>query len=483
MGKKAKYNKIDLMKLFTYTIKRMWIVVLCAEIGFGASYLYTTRALPETYTASGTMYVNNGNPNLSEYQYTNSGDLSSAVQLIKTYMIVVKSDKVMSSILDHLISDYPDVTADYVSSTLSMASVSETGVVRVSSKANNAKLAKDIVNIVMDVAPDEIIRVVGAGKIEIIDYATVPIFPDAKNAINKGLVGALIGITFALGLILLLCLLDQKVVDANSLENNYALSNLASIRRQDIDGANPSSFLLTNNSQMDIVENYAKLRMNLFYTLINKESKTVVITSSISGEGKSTIASNLAISCSMGGKKVLLIDSDMRRASLNDIFEFDKNSRGLSDILVGNCDFESAIHRKIHENLDVLPAGHFPPNPAELLGSNQMIQLLKKLELAYDLVLLDMPPINIVSDPLALSTNVAGCLFVVRQNYSDYRDINKSLTSAQMTGLNVLGFVFYGERINQGSYYSHRYYKEYYKYNGYEARKESDIPVQQAMKE
>ena len=137
--------------------------------------------------------------------------------------------------------------------------------------------------------------------------------------------------------------------------------------------------------------------------------------------------------------------------------------------MVRNCKWQDAILKDVSETLDLLPAGHFPPNPAELLGSNEMSTLLKELENEYDLILLDMPPINIVSDPLVISNNVAGCLFVVRQNFTDHRDIRKSLIASEMTGMNVLGFVFYGESINQGGYYNRRYYKSYY--NKYDYRK------------
>ena len=118
--------------------------------------------------------------------------------------------------------------------------------------------------------------------------------------------------------------------------------------------------------------------------------------------------------------------------------------------------------KNIRGNVDLLPAGHFPPNPAELLGSNEMLALLKELEQVYDLILLDMPPINIVSDPLVLSNSVAGCIFVTRQDYSDHREIRKALIEAEMAGMNVMGFVFYGEDIKEAGYYSKKYYNKYY---------------------
>ena len=467
---KRRSNQVDLTKMLLYILAHLWLVVLFAELGFAARYLYTTRRLPETYTSSGTMYVNNGNPNLSDYQYTSANDLNSAVQLIKTYLVVVRSDKVMSAVTERLVDNHPGITAAAVSASVSMESVSETGVVAVKSTTNDPKLSADIVNAVMEIAPDEIIRVVGAGNVEILDYATVPILPNARNAVMIGLrYGASIGAAIAAAILAILYLLNQKITSAQDLKDNYELPILASIKRIDVSNPKADSYMLSNKSAMEIVENYAKLRMNLFYTLVGKGKNAVVVTSSISGEGKSTITSNLAISCAMSGKKVLLVDGDMRRASQMDIFQYGDQKQGLSDILVGLCRWQDVILHDIRENVDLLPAGHIPPNPAELLDSDGMRNLILELEQVYDLVLLDMPPINIVSDPLVVSSSVAGCLFVVRQNFTDQRDVKKALNAAEMTGMHVLGFVFYGERLHEGSYYSRRYYKSYY--NKYDYRR------------
>ena len=470
-------NRIDFVKLMLYILKRAWVLVLCAELGFAGMYFYSTRMLPETYTASGTIYVNNGSANLVDYQYTNSSDLNAAYQLTKTYLVVVKSDKVMNAVMERLINNYPDITIAKISSSLSMENVSNTAVVSVTSKTGNAQMSADIVNAVMEYAPDEIIRVVGAGGVEILDYAKVSVIPDAKNSIHQGMVGAMSGAVIAACILALLYLMNKRISDTQDLTDNYKPPVLASIQRLDVKNPTADAFVLSNQSPMEVLENYAKLRMNLLYTLVGKKSHSIIITSSISGEGKSTISANLAISCAMGGKNVLLIDGDLRRASQRDIFGFDKRMKGLSDILAGNCDWQEAILKDVRETLDILPTGHFPPNPAELLESNEMQQLLSKLEEEYDLILIDMPPINIVADPLVLSEHVAGCLFVTRQNFSDHRDIKKALIAAEMTGMNVLGFVFYGENINESGYYSRRYYKKYY--SKYDYRKRPDVALQE----
>ena len=453
---------VDLVKLIKYVLKHIWFPIVLALIGFGWFYWYVPNKMPDTYTASGTMYVYNGNPNLVNYQYASSSDLDSAVQLIDTYMIVVRSNKVIDVIVERLASKYPDITPEFISASLSMSPIAETGVVRVSSRTIIPQLSADICNTVLDVAPAEIIRVVGAGSIEIIDYAMVPEMADAKRSLRRGLMGFLIGGAFGGMVLLVLFLRNRKISDAKDLTDNYTPAVLSSIRRSRKNNLDAGSFLLTPESDMEKLESYAKLRMNLLYMLAEQSSHAVVITSAISGEGKSTIAANLAISCAMAGKKILLVDGDMRRACQRDIFGYDIHCRGLSEALAGECSWQDAVMENINSGLDLLPAGTFPPNPAELLGSDQMAEILVQMEAAYDLVLLDMPPINIVTDPLVLSTHVAGCLFVTRQNYTDHRDIRKALIASEMTGMNVMGFVFYGEKINQDHYYRKKTYKNYY---------------------
>ena len=454
--------RIDLKKLFIYILKHVWILIICAVIGFGGMYYYTQYCLSDTYTAFATMYVLNGNPNLVNYQYTDYSDLTSAVKLLDTYMVVVRSSKVMNVVAERLSATYPGITTDFISGSLSMGSVSETGVLRIISVTDDAQLSADICNAVADVAPAEIIRVVSAGNIEVIDYAEPPEWPDDRAPKQKGIIGAMAGVILASGVLALFFIMNHKVTEADELTEAYTPPVLSSVVREKKKNKDPQSFLLNSKSEMPTSESYAKLRMNLLYTLVNKENKVIAVTSAISGEGKSTITANLAIACAMSGKRVLLIDADMRRASQQAIFGYDQNLPGLSDVLIGNCKWWNAVITDVRENLNILPTGHLPPNPAELLALPDTAELLAETQQQFDIVFIDLPPINIVSDPLIVSSHVAGCLLIVRQGYSDHRAIRKALVAAEMTGMNILGFVFYGESANEGSYYSKKYYKKNY---------------------
>ncbi len=478
---------IDPIKLAFYILKRIWLVVICAAIGFGVMYTRSTKR-PNTYTTYGTMFVTNSNPNLVNYGYASSSDFYNAVALVKVYSEVIKSESVMQRVLEYptplvqedgtekeilLSQKYPGLSTAYVRGTISMLSVNETPLVRVVCTTNNPEKTLDICNAVLQVAPAALKDVVGAGDTKPQDYPNLPTSPNPRNDLRQGLMGAAVGAAGAAALLAGLFLLNSRVEDTKELTESYHLPILSMIKRSKGESENPSGFLLNDKSEMDLVESYAKLRMNVFYTLVGKERHTVLMTSAISGEGKSTIAANLAISMAMSGKRVLLIDADMRRACQSDVFRYDHKAKGLSDVLIGSDDAESVIIRSVRENLDVLPAGTTPPNPSELLESREMQSLLSAMEGEYDLVLLDAPPINIVSDPLALSSQMAGALFVVRQHFSDHREIRRALNAAEMTGMNLLGFIFYGEKLRQGSYYSRKYYRGYYYYHKYDTRSQS----------
>ncbi len=477
-------SSINLIKLALYILKRIWLVIICAAIGYYVMYSRVSKA-PDTYTASGTMFVTNSNPNLVNYGYASTSDFSSAVQLVNIYSEVVKSEAVMQRVLEYrietvendgvkqdvlLCQKYPWLTTDYIRGSISMFSINETPMVRVRCTSYDPQVAADVCNAVLQVAPAAIKDVVGAGDAKPQDYATVPLAPNGHNFKSQGMTGALAGAAAALALLALLFLLNRRVEDAAELTENYTMPILASVRRSKGDEQNPSNSLLNEHSNMDLMESYAKLRMNLLYTMVGKERHMVLVTSAVSGEGKSTIAANLAVSLAMSGKRILLIDADMRRACQGDIFNYDAGTPGLSDILVGNAELSDAVLSNVRENLDVLPAGTAPPNPSELLESNRMQMMLTELETRYDLILLDVPPVNIVSDPLALSKLAAGGVFVVRQHFSDHREIRNALIEAEMTGLELLGFVFYGEKIRQTSYYNRRSYKGYQDYHRYDTR-------------
>lgn len=210
------------------------------------------------------------------------------------------------------------------------------------------------------------------------------------------------------------------------------------------------------------VEAYNLLRTNLYFSLTDVAGgKVVGVTSPCPQEGKSTTSLNLAYALAGAGHKVVLIDADMRRPSLAGVLEMPL-SPGLSNLLVDeNAD---AIHTAVvHENLSVLLSGDIPPNPSELVVSDKMKALIEKLRGAYDYVVVDLPPVNLVSDPIMMSRHLDGMIVIVRHGYTRRRDVNDAVRSLKLVNAKILGFVYNGaktakKRYRKSNYYHYSYY-------------------------
>lgn len=192
-------------------------------------------------------------------------------------------------------------------------------------------------------------------------------------------------------------------------------------------------------------EAYNLLRTNISFAFPDIEGgKVVGVCSSCPQEGKSTTSINLAYSLAEAGHKVLLIDGDMRRPSVCEAVGIEEEP-GLSDMLAGN---ENAVARKgiLHERMDVLPSGHIPPNPSELIGSHKMMTVLEKFKKEYDYIIVDLPPALSVSDPIAVSKYLDGMIIVVRHAKTRRRDIVETIRQLEYANVKILGFVY--NRIN-----------------------------------
>lgn len=212
-----------------------------------------------------------------------------------------------------------------------------------------------------------------------------------------------------------------------------------------------------------IVEAYKTIRTNLQFLLSGKKCKKVVISSCVSGEGKSTTAVNLSIAFAQTGSKVLLIDADLRRPSINKKLKV-QNTKGLSSALVGFCEAEEAISN-VNPYFDVLTSGPIPPNPSELLGGEKMDELLQQLSEKYDYIFIDMPPVNVVSDPLVLANKTDGIVFIVQDNVTTHEEFQKALSSIEFAKVKLLGVVMNGTNRSKRTKYRYRYMTEG-KYNG-----------------
>ena len=200
------------------------------------------------------------------------------------------------------------------------------------------------------------------------------------------------------------------------------------------------------------------LKTNLQFSFIDDNFKTLMITSSMPGEGKSFISANLACAFSMMNYKVLLIDCDLRKGRQHKVFDLEKDN-GLSNLLLDNVDnYKKYIKKTEVDNLYVLPSGVVPPNPSELLGSDKCKKLFEKFEKLFDLVILDCPPLNVVTDSLILTSLADQALIVSAYKKTPMDLLMSSKKSLEASNIKIAGIVM-NKMTKQGGYY---YYNKYY---------------------
>lgn len=218
-------------------------------------------------------------------------------------------------------------------------------------------------------------------------------------------------------------------------------SGVMNVRRQ----------ILNKNSSFLVQEAYKTLRTNVRFFLNGQNCKKFCITSGMAGEGKSITLINLAISFAEAGNKVLVIDCDLRRPAMARLL-VEKASPGLSGVLAGMENLDDAIRKDMYPNLDILFSGEVPPNPSELLGSEKMRSLIDAMSEKYDYILVDTPPVNVVSDACVVANLLDGVLLLVRKDRSRKEDVKRSIDSLRLTGAKVLGFVLNGVTVESKSY-------------------------------
>jgi capsular exopolysaccharide synthesis family protein len=223
---------------------------------------------------------------------------------------------------------------------------------------------------------------------------------------------------------------------------------------------------LHKNLEFTATEQYKVIRANLDFTLPEDEKCPVIgVTSSMRGEGKSTTAVNLAYVFAEKGSRVLLIDADLRIPSIAKKLDIE-SSPGLADLLRGRGAQVSAFKSPLLNNWFVLPSGDIPPNPSELLGSSRMASILAKFREMFDYIIIDLPPVNIVSDAVAISSLISGMIVVIREEYTEKKELERCFRQLKLSNVNILGCVMNEAKSGSGSYGKYKKYK-YYKYYKY----------------
>jgi capsular exopolysaccharide synthesis family protein len=437
-------------------IRRHWILIVASTLaGTLVSGAVSMIAKP-TYTAETQLFVAiQSSGSVQDLQLGNNFSQARVQSYVKT----VESPAVLQPAIDSLgLSVTADELARNVEATTEASTVLINIAVSDTSAAQAAAMSQAVANSLISVVDSlEKPRTGGTSpvRLSVIKPATAPVAPSAPNTKLNLLLGLLVGLALGIAASILRTTMDSRIRGEADLRQVTDSPLLGAISFDQDATRKP---LLTQAApQSPRAESFRQLRTNLQFANVSGEAKTILVTSSVPGEGKSTTGTNLAIALAQAGQTVCLVDADLRRPMVNEYLGLDRNV-GLTTALVGSGDVNDLLQPWGDEHLFVLTSGQIPPNPSELLGSVEMKHLIERLEQAFDTVVIDAPPLLPVTDAAVLSQHVGGVVLVVGSQKLRRQDLEKSLSALEMVGANLLGVVLNRLPAKGPDAYSYSYY-------------------------
>lgn len=337
------------------------------------------------------------------------------------------------------------------------------GVERDRLESNLVLYRQTYANLVQSFEQTRLAEIQNTTRVELVQSANPPTGPILPDVMKNTMLGAIVGLMFGAGVAFLIELLDDTVKGPEEIMRRLELPVLGYITRMEEDGLYPVSAL---EPRSPLAESFRSLRTNIQYASIDRPIYSLMITSPTPKDGKSTVAANLGVVLAQGQHRVSLIDADLRRPFQHKIFDL-PNRNGLTDALIQpGIDINDYFKDTKIDNLSVLTTGDLPPNPAELVGSDKMLDLIRSLQNIADIIIIDTPPVMAVTDPVVLSINVDGVIIVLRPGVTKLDAAIHTVEQLRQVGANILGVVL-NDAKNKGSRYSQYYKGYYYQYGQY----------------
>jgi len=436
---------VDLQDYLRVLRKRWQIIALVTLLVIGASALFTGLS-PRTYSARTQFFVSTSGAD-------NNGSLlqgnTFTQQRVKSYAQLLETPKVLDPVIDKLkLSTTADRLAAQVTATVPLDTVLIEVTVTDSSPEQAARIADTLGE--QFPATIEQLEQVAAGqaspvKVTLVRKAQVDPAPISPKPSRNIALGLMLGLLLGFGLALLRDMLDTTIKGERDVEEVTDATVIGGIS---YDADAPQHPLIAHaDPRSHRAEAFRSLRTNLKFIDAANHPRSIVFTSSVPGEGKTTTTANLALTIAAAGQRVCVIEGDLRRPRLLDYMGLE-GSVGLTDILIGRTEMTDVLQQFGETSMWVLGAGAIPPNPSELLGSAVMANIIRKLEARFDYVLIDAPPLLPVTDAAILSTVVGGAVVVVGSGVVHKEHLRRALEALQAVNGNTLGVVL--NRIPNG---------------------------------
>lgn len=436
--------------------KRWRLVALCTLLALGGAAGATLMTTP-VYSAQAQLFISASSP-VSDLNSAYQGG-SFTLQRVKSYADIVSTPPVTQPVIDSL---GLDVTPQELANRIKATNPLDTVLLEISVSDPDPRLARDITNAVASQFTQVVRRLetpTGGGrplvKVTLVKAAETPEQPDSPRPTLNLALGLLVGLAIGVGGAVLRETLDTSVTSTEEVKQITG-GPVLGVVPEDPRAASQPLVDESTSVHNPRVEAYRQLRTNLQFVDVDHPVRALVVTSAIPVEGKTVTAANLAIAMAESGRRVVLIEADLRRPRTADYFGME-GAVGLTNVLIGQASAHDLLQQFARLPLWVLASGPLPPNPSELLGSHQMGELLKELGEESDVVLLDAPPLLPVTDAAVLATQCDGALLVARHGHTTRDQIAGAVAALDQVGAHLLGTVINRVPVKSGTAYGYSY--------------------------
>ena len=449
-------EEINIKEFFGYLLKNIVVIALVSLSLAFVTLIYSKYIKVPMYETSSTLVLTKSN-NIDQNTTITQNDVILNQKLVLTYSELVKSKRVLNQVIKDLNLDYK---VSDLAKLINVEAIENTEILKISVKNKDADLAKKIANKTSSVFSMEVKDIYKIDNISIIDKATTPKVVCNNTTLRDTFIALVLGFILTSGILFIIYYFDDTIKYSEDLEEEINIPIIGKVGSNDV---NSSTELIVSKYPKSLVsEGIKTVRTNLQFSSFDKDIKSLLITSSIPGEGKSFISANLATAFCQTGKNVLLVDCDMRKGRQHKIFNV-SNIKGLSNLLIDDYKnkYSEYIKRTEVKNLFLLTSGTIPPNPSELLNSNRNKELVKLLQEKFDLVIFDGVPCNGLPDSIIMSTLVDKTIIVSAENITPKPLLENTKKSLESVNANIAGDI-----VNKVDIKNHKYYGKYYTYYG-----------------
>lgn len=451
-------EEINIRDFFNYLKKYVLVIVAVALVLIIGVFIYDKSIKKPLYTTYTTIILTKSNETQTGTTITQN-DILLNQKLVETYSKIIKSKLVLEQVISETGVTY---TAEELSENVSVEAYENTEMLKISVTDQDPELAANIANSIAQVFSGEIAKIYQINNISVVDVAVTP-EEVSNNTLKRDLLLALfISIFGTIGVVFVVYYFDDTVKLTDDLEEEIGMPVVAKVFKSDIGSKNNRKVeLLAQKYPKSVVsESIKTLRTNLQFSSVDEDIKTILITSSIPGEGKSFISANLAISFAQTDKRVLIVDCDMRKGRQHRIFKL-SNSKGLSNLLIDDMtNLKDYINKTSVPGVHVITRGTVPPNPSELLNSKKNADLLRVLKAKYDVIIYDGVPCNGLPDSIIMSKLVDKVLIVSSDSMTPKSVLESTKKQLESVNAPVAGDVL--NNVNR----KNSTYGKYYGYYG-----------------